>query len=101
MFISGIPYMEKEDDAEDYREERRIRLSRVEELPFIVVFTMRGDTVWIISARLATRAEEELLIAQTDNEPIETGKWHEKRLIGQSKKERKTRIEKRRERDEK
>lgn len=47
-----------EDDREDYGEERRITIGRIEERTFVVVYTERGDVIRLISARKADAREE-------------------------------------------
>ena len=59
LFHPGQPYLDKEDDLEDYGEERRIRLGWVKGIPVYVIYTMRADVIWLISARLAEPAEEQ------------------------------------------
>ena len=46
-----------EDDRFDYGEERRITVGAVEGRFYTIVYTMRGATTWIISARPAHREE--------------------------------------------
>ena len=46
-----------EDNRFEYGEERRITIGAIEDRFYTVVYTMRGATTWIISARPAHRKE--------------------------------------------
>ena len=48
------------DDRRDYGETRIRALGEAEGLVLHVVYTMRGEICWIISARLASRKERQL-----------------------------------------
>lgn len=48
---------DREDDREDYGEERRITIGRIDERVFVVVYTERGDVIRLISARKANVRE--------------------------------------------
>ena len=50
--------LDSEDDREDYGEERRVTTGRIDERVFVVVYTERGDTIRLISARKANAREE-------------------------------------------
>lgn len=54
------PMLRRRDERHDYGEERWIALGRVEDVTVAIVYTMRGDTVRIISARKANRHEKEI-----------------------------------------
>jgi uncharacterized protein len=61
LFTSGVDYLEIFDEAHSIDEDRFIAVGPVASRILLVVFTERdGDTVRIISARKATRAENEL-----------------------------------------
>lgn len=47
------------DDREDYGEERRVTIGRIDERVFVVVYTDRGGKRRLISARKADASEEE------------------------------------------
>lgn len=47
-----------EDGRRDYREERRITIGRIEWRAYAVAYTMRGETIRLISARKANRREQ-------------------------------------------
>jgi uncharacterized DUF497 family protein len=101
LFATTQPHLDKEDDREDYGEERRIRLGHLEGLPVYVVYTMRGRVVWIISARLAEPAEEETLIAMLEGEKkLQQAKWNEEESMAQKKKQERKRIDSKKERQE-
>lgn len=51
-------HRDQEDDREDYGEERRIAVGHVDDRLLVVTYTLRGDTIRIISARRATRHEQ-------------------------------------------
>jgi uncharacterized DUF497 family protein len=51
---------EQLDTREDYGEERRIALGRVDEWILMVVYTLRGSNIRLISARKANRNESEI-----------------------------------------
>lgn len=54
------PMLRRRDDRRDYGEERWIALGRIEDVTIVVVYTMRGDAVRIISARKANRHEKKI-----------------------------------------
>lgn len=68
LFHSQLGYLDKEDDREDYGEERRVRLGWMQDLPICLVYTIRAEVIWIISARLAEKSEEIVLIRQVSGE---------------------------------
>jgi uncharacterized DUF497 family protein len=45
------------DDRHDYGEARRLTLGQIEERVFVVVYTVRGDVIRLISARKANGRE--------------------------------------------
>ena len=45
------------DDRHEYGEARRLTLGRIEERVFVVVYTVRGDVIRLISARKANGRE--------------------------------------------
>lgn len=47
------------DDRENYGEERRITIGRIDERLFVVVYTDRGENIRLISARKADASDEE------------------------------------------
>ncbi len=49
---------DQEDRRDDYDEERRIAIGHVEERLLVVAYTLRGDTIRLISARKATPHEQ-------------------------------------------
>jgi len=67
----GIPFLyacrvfldqgriERRDDRHDYGEERRIVYGRIEGRLHVVVYTLRGETVRLISARRANQREQD------------------------------------------
>jgi uncharacterized protein len=53
------PYrLDAEDTRQDYGEERRLTLGRIEWRLYAVAYTMRGEIVRLISARKANRREQ-------------------------------------------
>jgi uncharacterized DUF497 family protein len=101
LFLQDNPYLDKEDDRQDYGEERRIRLGWVEDLPFCVVYTVRGDVIWLISARLATSAEERVLVVEIEGErKAQRDKWESEQLSARKRNEEKKRMWVKREREE-
>lgn len=50
--------LESYDGREDYGEDRFITIGLVEDFELAVAYTLRGDTIRIISARKATRHEQ-------------------------------------------
>lgn len=50
--------LDQEDDREDYGETRRVTVGRIDERVFVVVYTERGKTNRLISARKADDREE-------------------------------------------
>ncbi|CAA7619708.1 BrnT family toxin [Magnetospirillum sp. SS-4] len=54
------PILEMDDDREDYGEKRVQVIGQVDDDILFVVFTWRGDTRRIISARLANRRERDV-----------------------------------------
>lgn len=102
LFSSTQPFLDREDDREDYGEERRVRLGWVQDLPFCVVYSIRGAIIRIISARLAESAEEEVLLAAVEGEKkLQQAKWEKDQLIERSKEVERKRIESKKEREEK
>ena len=51
------PFVTKKDNRKDYGEKRMIALGVVEQFVLLVVYTMRGDRIRIISARRANEEE--------------------------------------------
>ena len=47
------------DDREDYGELRQIATGHTGDVPYVLVFTERGDVTWIISLRKASKKERE------------------------------------------
>jgi uncharacterized DUF497 family protein len=53
------PYrLDAEDTRQDYGEERRLTLGRIEWRLYAVAYTMRGEIARLISARKANRREQ-------------------------------------------
>lgn len=101
VFAPGNPGLDKEDERDDYREERRIRLGFVQDIPMHVVYTVRGQVIWIISARMAERTEEEILVAEVGGEKtLQQGKWEHNQDAELKQHKLKMRIEAKREREE-
>jgi uncharacterized protein len=50
--------LDSEDARHDYREERRITVGRIEWRVYAVAYTMRRQTIRLISARKANRREQ-------------------------------------------
>jgi uncharacterized protein len=101
LFSSMQPYLDKEDEREDYGEEMRIRLGWVQDLPLCVVYTIRGAIVRPISARPATPAEEEVLVAAAEGEKkLQRAKWLSDQSIERAKEVERKRIESKKDREE-
>lgn len=101
LFSTTEPYLDKEDDREDYGEERRIRLGHLQGVPLVVVYTMRDGTCRLISARVAESAEEEALVESVEGEEkIQQASWEREQAIERKKKEERERISLKREREE-
>jgi hypothetical protein len=65
--VFGDPFgVERLDDRENYGEERFILIGVVEETVLTVVYTERNDRVRIISARRATRREQDDYFTEND-----------------------------------
>ncbi len=102
LFESVLPSLDKEDDREDYGEERRIRLGWVEGLPVTVAYTMRGQIVRLISARVAEPAEEVVLVTETEGEKqLQHDRWEQEKSMERRIEAEKARIESKKEREEK
>ncbi len=56
--IFAHPHLIKEDIRQDYGEKRWISIGKMREYIVVVVFTLRGNYVRIISARKANKKEE-------------------------------------------
>lgn len=50
--------LDRYDGREDYGEDRFLTIGLVEDFELVVAYTLRGDTIRIISARKATRHEQ-------------------------------------------
>lgn len=101
LFSTTEPYLDKEDDREDYGEERRIRLGHLYGVPLVVVYTMRHGKYRLISARVAEPAEEETLVGAVRGEKkLQQAEWEQEQAIEKKKKEERERISLKREREE-
>ncbi|CEF40194.1 protein of unknown function DUF497 [Acetobacter senegalensis] len=57
LMIFAGPVIERPDDRKDYGEPRIRAAGLIEGVPFMVVYTLRGDSLRIISARKMHRKE--------------------------------------------
>jgi uncharacterized protein len=57
--IFDSPVIEEEDRRRDYRERRIVATGRIEDIVFVVVYTLWGKARRIISARRANRRERD------------------------------------------
>jgi len=55
--FSDAPRVDAEDTRRDYREKRRSAIGLIEGRIYVVVYTVRGETVRLISARMANARE--------------------------------------------
>ncbi|MBX9725135.1 MAG: BrnT family toxin [Candidatus Obscuribacterales bacterium] len=95
------PGLDRGDDREDYGEERRIRLGFVQGVPLFVVYTVRLGNWRIISARIATIAEEEILVEEIEGErKIRQDKRNRKAKIDRARLESQLRIVEKKERED-
>jgi uncharacterized protein len=58
--------VERLDDREDYGEERFVLIGVAEEIVLTIVYTERNDRIRIISARRATRREQDDYFSEND-----------------------------------
>jgi uncharacterized DUF497 family protein len=60
-----LPIVIKEDSRKNYGEQRFIALGQVQDIIFVIVFTIRKNRTRIISARKANKTEREMYYEQS------------------------------------
>jgi uncharacterized DUF497 family protein len=60
-----LPIVIKEDSRKNYGEQRFIALGQVQDIIFVIVFTIRKNRTRIISARKANKTEREIYYEQS------------------------------------